>query len=218
VTLAGVLFRNWPLKVGALALSTILWVYVAAEQPTSKFIDVQVELDLPPELALARPAPQVRAAVTGPWREVIKLYDSPLTVHLAVPASAGPPRWQAVLVPSDIQVPHSARVTIQDVEPRAVELDVDRVVRRDVPVAARATVEPEAGFALARPVVVTPTTVRISGPRALVVAVDSFMTEAVEIRGVTGAFERVVPLDTSGHALLRVSPREVTVSGRARKS
>lgn len=218
MTLAGVLFRNWPLKVGALALSTILWVYVAAEQPTSKFIDVQVELDLPPELALARPAPQVRAAVTGPWREVIKLYDSPLTVHIAVPASAGPPHWQAVLVPSDIQVPHAARVTIQDVEPRALELELDRVVRRDVPVAVRATVEPESGFALARPVAVTPATVRISGPRALVASVDSFPTEAVEIRGVTGAFERVVPLDTTGHALLRVSPRAVTVSGRARKS
>ena len=218
MTLAGVLFRNWPLKVGALTLSTILWVYVAAEQPTSKFIDVQVELDLPPELALARPAPQVRAAVTGPWREVTKLYDSPLIVHLAVPASAGPPRWQAVLVPSDIQVPHEARVTIQDVEPRGIELDIDRVVRRDVPVAVRATVEPEAGFALVRPVAVTPATVRISGPRALVAAVDSFMTEAIEIRGVTGPFERVVPLDTVGHALLRVSPREVTVSGRAHKS
>jgi len=218
VTLTGVLFRNWPLKVGALALSTILWVYVAAEQPTSKFIDVQVELDLPPELALARPAPQVRAAVTGPWREVIKLYDSPLTVHLAVPASADPPHWQAVLVPSDIQVPHAARVTIQDVEPRGIELDIDRVVRRDVPVAVRTMVVPESGFALARPVAVTPATVRISGPRALVQAVDSFPTEVVEIRGVTGPFERVVALDTAGHSLLRVSPREVTVSGRARKS
>jgi YbbR domain-containing protein len=218
VTLTGVLFRNWPLKVGALALSTILWVYVAAEQPTSKFIDVQVELDLPPELALMRPAPQVRAAVTGPWREVTKLYDSPLIVHIAVPVNAGPPRWQAVLVPSDIQVPHEARVTIQDVEPRAVELDIDRVVRKDVPVAVRATVEPEAGFTVPAPMVATPATVRISGPRALVAVVDSFMTEAVEIRGVTGPFERVVSLDTVGHALLRVSPREVTVSGRARKS
>ena len=218
MTVTGVLFRNWPLKVGALALSTILWVYVAAEQPTSKFIDVVVELDLPPDLALARPAPQVRAAVTGPWREVTKLYDSPLTVHLAVPASAGPPLWQAVLVPSDIQVPHEARVTIQDVEPRGIELDIDRVVRKDVPVAVRATVEPEAGFTLARSVAVTPATVRISGPRALVAAVDSFPTEAIEIKGVTGPFERVVALDTVGHALLRVSPREVTVSGRARKS
>lgn len=218
MTLAGVLFRNWPLKIGALVLSTILWVYVAAEQPTSKFIDVVVELDMPPELALARPSPQVRAAVTGPWREVTKLYDIPLIVHIAVPASAGPPRWQAVLVPSDVQVPHEARVTIQDVEPRGLELDIDRLVRRDVPVAARATVEPELGFVLARPVTVTPGTVRISGPRALVAAVDSFMTEAVEIRGVTGAFERVVRLDTVGHSLLRVSPREVTVSGRARKS
>lgn len=218
MTLAGVLFRNWPLKVGALALSTILWVYVAAEQPTSKFIDVQVELDMPPELALARPAPQVRAAVTGPWREVMKLYDSPLIVHIAVPANAGLPRWQAVLVPSDIQVPHEARVTIQDVEPRGVELDIDRVVRKDVPVGVRAMVVPETGFTVSQPIVATPATVRISGPRALVTAVDSFMTESVEIRGVTGPFERVVSLDTVGHALLRVSPREVTVSGRARKS
>ena len=211
-------FRNWPLKLGALALSTILWVYVAAEQPTSKFIDVRLELELPPDLALARPAPVVRAAVTGPWREVIKLYSSPLTVHAAAPATAAPPHWQLVLVPSDIQVPHAARVTIQDVEPRTVELDVDLVVRRDVPVAVRAQVAPESGFALARPVAVTPAMVRVSGPRALVAAIDSFPTEAVEIRGVTGPFERVVPLDTAGHALLRVAPREVTVSGRTRKS
>ena len=210
--------RNWPLKAGALAISTLLWVYVAAEQPTSKFMDVQVELDLPPELALSRPAPQVRAAVTGPWREVIKLYDAPLSVHLTVPAGAGPPRWQAVLVPSDIQVPHQAHVTIQDVEPRGLDLDVDRLVRRDVPVAARATVIPESGFTLAQAAAVTPSTVRVSGPRALVITLDSVPTEAVEIRGVTGPFERVVSLDTTGHPLLRVSPREVTVSGRARKS
>jgi hypothetical protein len=218
VTLAGVLFRNWPLKLGALALSTILWVYVAADQPTSKFIDVRVELELPPDLALARTAPTVRAAVTGPWREVVKLYASPLTIHTAVPAGATPPRWQLVLAPSDVQVPHSARVTIQDVEPRALELDLDRVARRDVPVAVRATVEPESGFAMTRPVAATPATVRVSGPRALVSALDSFPTEPVEIRGVTGPFERVVPLDTVGHALLRVAPREVTVSGRARKT
>src|SRR3989442_9483417 len=109
--MAGALFRKWPLKRGALALSTSLWVYVAAEQPTSEFIDVRVERELPAGLALSRAAPTVRAVVTGPWREVIKLYASPLTIHTLVPANATPPRWQLVLATSDVQVPHTARAT-----------------------------------------------------------------------------------------------------------
>jgi hypothetical protein len=217
VALTGILLRNWPLKLAALALSVILWVFVASEETTSQLVNVQVELDLPQDLALSRPSPVVRALVTGPGRELIKLYATPPVVRAVVPASAAPPRWRLVLAPADVQVPRTARVSIQDVEPRTIEFDVDRVVRRDVPVALRAQVEAESGFAVARPINVTPAMVRVSGPRALVAALDSFPTEPLEIRGLTGPFERAVPLDTASQPLLHVSPREVTVSGRTRK-
>ena len=218
MALTGVVLRNWPLKLAALALAVILWIFVASEETTSQLVSVQVEVDLPSDLALVRPAPAVRALVTGPGRELIKLYAAPPVVRATVPSNAAPPSWRLVLAPSDIQVPRNARVSIQDVEPRTIEFALDRVGRRDVPVALRATIEAESGYAIARPVSVTPATVRVTGPRGLVAALDSFPTESTEIRGVTGPFERTVPLDTMNRALLRVTPREVTVSGRTRRN
>jgi hypothetical protein len=216
--LPGIFVRNWPLKLAALALSVILWVLVASEETTSQLVEVRVEVDVPDDLALARPAPVLRALVTGPGRELIKLYSNPLSIHASIPASAQPPRWRLVVAPSDVQISRNARVSIQDVEPRALDFDLDRQAHRDVPVALRGVIEAESGFAVTRPVQVAPATVRISGPRAAVMEVDSILTEAVEIRGVTGPFERKVPLDTTGWPLLRVAPHEVTVSGRTRRS
>ena len=216
--LPGIFVRNWPLKLAALALSVILWVLVASEETTSQLVEVRVEVDVPDDLALAKPAPILRALVTGPGRELIKLYANPLTIRAAVPPSAQPPRWRLVVAPSDVQISRNARVSIQDVEPRALDFDLDRLAHRDVPVAVHGVIEAESGFAVTRPLQVAPATVRVSGPRALVAAVDSIPTEAVDIRGVTGPFERKVPLDTAGHPLLRIAPHEVTVSGRTRRS
>ncbi|HEY2804444.1 MAG TPA: YbbR-like domain-containing protein [Gemmatimonadales bacterium] len=179
---------------------------------------MQVDVDLPPDLALAKAAPPVRALVTGPGHELIKLYASPPVLRATIPSGAVPPIWRLSVSPSDVQVSRAARVNIQDIEPRTLTFDLDRVARRDVPVALRGTLEAESGFAIGKPLIVTPSIVRISGPRSLVAAIDSFPTEAVEIRGVTGPFERTVTLDTASHPLIRVAPREVTVSGRTRRS
>lgn len=216
-SLPGVLTRNWPLKLAALALSAILWVFVAAEETTSQLVAVTININLPNDVALARPMPQVRALVTGPGRELIKLHASPPVIHATMPPGAGPPRWRVSISPSDVQLSRTARVSIQDIEPRTLEFELDRMARRDVPVAVRGTIEAESGFAIARPLVISPATVRVTGPRALVAALDSFTTEPIEVRGVTAAFERTVAIDTVPHPLLRVSPRDVTVSGRARR-
>ncbi len=215
--LPGIFVRNWPLKLAALALAVILWVLVAAEETTSQLVEVRVEVDLPEGLALAKPAPVLRALVTGPGRELIKLYGNPLTIHASVPPAA-PTRWRLVVAPSDVQVARTAHVSIQDVEPRTLDFDLDRLVHREVPVAVRGIIEAESGFVVVRPLQIAPATVRVSGARALVTLVDSIATDPVEVRGVTGTFERKVPLDTTGRALLRIAPHEVTISGRTRRN
>lgn len=172
-------------------------------------------MELPQDLALAKAPPPVRALVTGPGRELIKLYATPPVLRATIPSGAAPPTWRLSVSPSDVQVSRAARVNIQDIEPRTISFDLDRVARRDVPVALHGVFEAESGFAIAGPLVVTPRMVQVSGPRSLISALDSFATEAIEIRGVTGPFERSVALDTASRPLVRVTPREVTVSGRA---
>jgi len=210
------LFHNWPLKLAAVVLSVLLWVLVSAEETASRLVDVRVEIELPPGLALAKPAPDVRALVTGPGRELIKLNASPPVIRAFVPSTAQPPRWRLDAPPSAVQLPGTVRVVIQDVEPRFVEIALDRLVGREVPVALRGLVEPESGYAITRQVL-SPGRVHVSGPHALVTALDSLPTEVIEVRGVTGAFERSVPIDTVGQPLLLIAPREVTLIGSARR-
>jgi len=214
----GFLLRNWPLKFAALVLSCILWVLVASEESTSQLVNVQVELELPASVALAKPLPVVRALVTGPTRELIKLYAGSPVIRTIVPATATGSTFRIPIQPSDVVLPRAANVVVQDLEPRALILDLDRFIQRDVPVRLRGTVEPESGFAIEGRLQLAPATVRVSGPQTLVRALEFVPTEPVDIRGVTGRFERTVPLDTAAHPLLRYQPRVVTVTGRTRRS
>jgi hypothetical protein len=210
------LVRNWPLKSAALALACILWIVVVSEETTSELVAVRLNVEVPPTLALAGPVPELRALVSGPGREVIKLYAAPLSVRAVLPATAQPPRHRIVIGPANIEVPRDAKVTIQDVEPRELEVELDRFVRRQVPVALRGRIEAESGFAVNGPIQVTPRMVEVSGPRTLVHALDSVRTQPLEVRGVTGAFQRSVPLDTA-LPMLRVSPGRIVLAGRVRR-
>ncbi len=210
------LLRNWPLKTAALVLAVLLWILVSAEETTSQLVRVPVQLEVPPGLALAKPAPEVRALITGPGRELIKLYSTPPVIRVTVPVGAQPPRWRFDATPAVIQLPANVKVTVQDVEPRYVDITLDRHFSRDVPVALRAVIEPESGYVATRHTL-SPSTVRVGGARALVLGLDSFPTELIEARGVTSTFERSVPLDTVGRSLLTVSPREVRLTGGARR-
>jgi hypothetical protein len=210
------LLRHWPLKLAALVLSLMLWVAVTAGQTTTQLVTVDLEVDVAPPLTLVGPVPTVRALVTGPARELLKLYASSPRVRAEVPATAAPPSYRLTILPAAVRLPEGARVSIQGVEPREIAIELDRLVERAVPVALRGLVEAESGFALAGRPSFSPPFVRVAGPRTDVLALDSIPTEPIEVRGVTAAFERRVPIDSALARRFRVSPREVVLTGRVR--
>jgi YbbR domain-containing protein len=211
------LLRHWPLKVAALALSGILWVVVALDQPATHLEDVQLVLALSPSAALAQPLPPVQALIAGPRREFLKLSAAPLMIRATISESAGA-RRRILISPSDVELPRDVKVTVQEVQPREIEIVLDRRVEKTVPVAVRAVVEPESGYTLEGPVVAAPAAIRVSGARSLLGTLDSVATVPVELRGIAGAFRRTVPLDTSGRAVLEMTPPTVTLSGKTTKT
>jgi hypothetical protein len=60
----------------------------------------------------------VTALVTGPGHEIIKLYNTPLVLRAAIPESATRRAFRLRLTPERLQVPASAGVTVEEVEPR----------------------------------------------------------------------------------------------------
>jgi YbbR domain-containing protein len=210
--------RHWPLKLAALALSVILWVVVALEEPATHLEDIRLDLSLAPTAALAQALPPVQALIAGPRGEFLKLSASPLVLRAAIPESAEGTHHHLVISPGDVELPRNVKVTVQEILPREIDVVLDRRAERTVPVAVRAIVEPLPGYALDGPVTVAPTMVRVTGARSLLAALDSIATQLLELRNVGGAFERTVPLDTTGHAVLRVVPPAVTLSGKTRKT
>lgn len=112
------LLRHWPLKLAALALSLLLWAGVASQEVTRQLVAVRLDLDWGDSLELARPLPSVTALVTGPGHEIIKLFSTPLVLRAGVPESALRHPWRLRLTPERLQVPPSAKVTVEEVEPR----------------------------------------------------------------------------------------------------
>jgi len=217
VSLRGAILRHWPLKLAALALAIILWVAVALEKPTTQLVGIQLDLVLAPDVAPAQAPPPIKALVSGPQRELLRL-SGPLVIRAEVNESgvgAGT-RHHLAIAPSDVQVPGGVKVTVLEVEPREIELLLDRRAQKTV--AVRAVIQPDSGYALDGPLVVAPAMVRVSGPRSLVGTLDSVTTEPLDLRGVVGSFERTVPLDTAGRAVIKMTPVSVTLSGRIRKT
>jgi YbbR domain-containing protein len=212
------IIRHWPLKLAALALSAILWVVVALEEPATHLEDIELDLSLAPTAALAKPLPPVQALIAGPRGEFLKLSATPLVIRAAIPESAAGTHHHLVISPSDVDLPRNVKVTVQEVLPREIDVVLDRRAQRIVPVAVRAVVEPQSGYALDGPVTAAPARVLVTGARSLLAALDSIATQALVLRDVAGAFERMVPLDTTGHAVLGIVPPTVTLSGKTKKT
>ena len=217
MSLRGAILRHWPLKLAALALAIILWVAVALEKPTTQLVGIQLDLVLAPDVAAAQEPAAIKALVLGAQRELLRL-TAPLVVRAVINESgvgAGA-RHHLVLAPSDVQVPGGVKITVQDVEPREIDILLDRRAQRTV--AVHAMVQTDSGFALEGALGVVPPAVKVSGPRSLVATLDSVDTEPLDLRGVAGSFERQVQLDTAGRAVLRMTPLVVTLSGRIKKT
>lgn len=207
--------RHWPLKAAAVALSIILWVVVTLEKPDTRLVGIQLDLALAPGVAAAQPLPTVRAIIAGSRRELIKL-SAPLAIYAAIRDSGVGLHRRLAISPSDVRIPDNVKVSVQEIEPREIEIVLDRRAQKTV--AVRAVVEPESGYALDGPVQVTPALVRVSGARSLLGPLDSVPTTPLDLKGVPGSFERVVPLDTTGRAVLQMTPPAVTLSGRIKKT
>ena len=217
MSLRGAILRHWPLKLAALALAVILWVAVALEKPTTQLVGIQLDLVLASDVAPAQAPPPIKALVSGAQRELLRL-SGPLVIRAVINESGVGPgaRHHLAIAPSDVQVPGGVKITVQEVEPREIELLLDRRAQKTV--AVRAVIQPDSGYALDGPLVVAPPVVHVSGPRSLVGTLDSVTTEPLDLRGVAGSFERTVPLDTTGHSVLKMTPVSVTLSGRIKKT
>jgi hypothetical protein len=210
VSLRSALFADFPLKVTSLGLSVFLWFLAAGEEPASALVPVDLSVRPPAGRSVVRQAGPVRALVSGPRRELLRLSTSPMRVTRVLPDTIAADQVQVELGPGDLELPRGVDVHIQDVQPRAVTIELDSTFQRVVPVRAVVRLPPEPGHVLSA-IAVVPGTVRLLGPREAIQAIDSARTEPLEVARADGTVEETLALDTSGFGRVRVIPSAVVV-------
>ena len=201
---------NWPIKVTALALATVLWAAVAAEEPTTQLIPISVIITTPANRTLTQQLPPVQAVYEGSARELIKLYTSPPLIRIVVPDTSES-FFTFNLSPQDVILGSEADVVLRDIIPQRLTIALDAEAQRRVPVIPRVTLQTDSGFVVTGPVVAVPESVLVIGPEAQVRRIGRVYTDSLAVRRVRESVTRTIPIDTTAFGVVRLSQHDVEI-------
>jgi YbbR domain-containing protein len=212
----GRVFADAGLKVGSLLLALVVWVVVAGEKTSEIGLAVPVELlNLPKDLEVvgdAVNAVEVRVRATPAIVRQLDSADLSLRVDLK-----GYEEGEHFFHLTEEAVRRPFGVTVVKLSPASITLNLERTLEREVPIQARTSGGPSAGFEIAD-VTCEPASVRLAGPRSRVAALRSVVTEVVSLGDARADVRKDVTIGI-GDPLVRIqgSPRvHVTVKVRER--
>ncbi|PSH03913.1 MAG: hypothetical protein CXZ00_10045 [Acidobacteria bacterium] len=194
------IFDHALLKLASLLIAILMWYGVAHDPVSEVSVRVPVEFSRPPKGLdyTSDVIPQAQVRLRGPARLVREL--SPDSVHAVIDLqNATPGEHTYDLTTSQIQVPHDIEVV--QVTPTRLRMVFDQRITRQVPVKARVVGTLPAGYRI-ESITLDPATVTITGPARHVNAIETAVTDTVDVTGVTGTagFEtRAFPPDPLVH-------------------
>ncbi len=207
--------RNWPIKGAALFLALMLYVAVQLQQPVTTSFDVALNIQLPPGRALVHKPPKIRVQISGKGSQILKLRSLEGDITRRVPDTLTTSTWAIHLDPTEVELalPKGADVRVMEIRPSEITIALDTVVRKDVRIVSLVTITPDSGQVLHGGLLMTPTVARLVGPEKSLASIDSVTTVPTEITSVSGPFTRNVPIDTMPLGIVRLAPKQVTITG-----
>lgn len=206
------LVRNWPLKLAAIVLATVLYMIFVLTQNTRPF-----EGSIPIRVARQPPSLVLLTNLTDVTRVRYFASDDGVTVNsssfqASVDLSDLDPKIGTASVAVDLRVV-DPRIQVIEYSPRRVNVQFDQLMHREVPVRVDEGLVP-AGLDV-RPAVTTPSTVTVSGPAGDVRRVDSAVARVqIDPSGIDIDRQvELIPVDAVGEPLrsVEVQPSVVHV-------
>lgn len=186
------LTENWTLKLLSLLFALILWMFIMGERRQEVGYRVPLELqNIPANLMIANEVPSmVDVRVSGPRTLLMKV--SPNDISIAVDLTDLQPGLTTFKrLEERLNLPSGLRVT--RLSPSFIDLKLERIKQKRVPVKIALVGEPMKGFQVGR-VQATPAQVVIEGAESELKSVNSVTTEPVDLHGVNQGFSQIVPL------------------------
>ncbi|MEX1171585.1 MAG: CdaR family protein [Chloroflexota bacterium] len=199
--LLGIIVHNWPLKLAAVGLATLLYgglVFSQSQQTFPGVIPIEPR-DLPRDaflLTTIEPVTEVRYFSPSGIPPIESSFEAWVDLS-SVEVGGGP-----VTVPVQVR---AAGITVVGHTPEVVTVELDRVVTADVPVIVQYPPPPE-GLQIGE-ISTDPSTVTVSGPASVVDKVTSVRADVViQPSGISVDQDvLLVPVDAVGNAVAPVN-------------
>jgi len=181
----------WSIRILALAIAVALWFFLSwekREDQSERVIQASVTYNTDPQMTVLDPVQQVDVRVAGDARRVRTL--NPLLVNVLVEIrQTEPGALEAALSPEQVFVPEGIRVVSLD--PNTLQVTLDRVMTKQVPIEVDLVGEPAAGATVGSPVAIPPA-VTLRGPQSRIATVELVKTRPVSLNGHAQTFEEAV--------------------------
>jgi YbbR domain-containing protein len=183
---------NTGLKIIAVALGTVTWLFVKGITSDTNVLEVPLEIKLRPGTVLLESSAQtVAVKLRGTREDLLKVQPSQITAIVDLRRDERVGQWQVRLGSKTIH--HPSRVQIAQVNPPTVTVCVDEIAQRDLPVQSQIVGELSSGLAIER-VVLTPSVVHVKGPKSSLERLSTINTLPIDVAGRRTSFRERVEL------------------------
>ena len=191
------ILENWLLKLISLAFAVVLWFFVMGESRMEVTHVVPLEYEsLPEGLMIANEVPTiVSLMISGP--RALQGNLSPADISLRVDLkdlSAGMTSFKRL--EESLNIPKGLKIT--RISPSYVDVKLERVRDRDVPVRVVLTGDPAVGFIVMMSRA-TPNKVTVSGAESELKGVSEVVTEGIDLTNVQESFSQTVAISYIGN-------------------
>lgn len=207
------LVHNWPLKLAAIGLATLLYGGLVLSQTTQPFVGtIQIEVRNAPSdvVVLSNPGSVTRVQFIAPPDLGLRIDSS--TFRATVDLTGVQPSGERTTFKVEVEAV-DPRIQVLDFEPRAIVLTVDRVASRVVPIRPVLGAIPS-GLDIGVPVV-EGDSVSVSGPQSVIIRVTEAQARVVvDASGIdVNQLVTLLPVDANGEVLtpIDVEPAQVRV-------
>jgi YbbR domain-containing protein len=183
--LRGLLFDNLGLKLAALVLAVLVYLHVYTERPAHMTFAFPIQLaDLDSTLALSGPVPsEVEVELRGTGKQLIRLRLSEPMLRVSL-AGVARGRFERAITAEDLPLMSSEGIQVERiVGPRVIQLQLDRKLRRLLPVAPRVLGSTVPGSPGWDNPIAQPAFVSVTGPETAVAHLDSVVLSSVRVEG-----------------------------------
>lgn len=206
------LLENWHLKLLSFSFALILWFFVMGEQRSEVGMMAPLELvNIPEGLMVANEVPSlVDLRISGPRTLLMNVNQKDLTIAVDLDA-VKPGITSFRRLEERLELPSGMKVT--RMSPSYVDIKLDRVTEKTVPVRINLVGQPEPGFSVTS-FLARPAKVRLKGAEGELKDIREVETEAVSVENLNAGFKVMTAIAYQGKYSKLVDDFAVEVSAR----